>query len=102
VRVFEYTPAFLHAKVGLVDDEWATVGSSNIDPLSLLLNLEANVIVLDRPFARELAAEVEAALTQSERISERRTTGLRALLHRAVIAWFAYVFLRIAGAAGRY
>jgi cardiolipin synthase len=102
IEIYEYMPAFLHAKVAVIDDHWATVGSSNIDPLSLLLNLEANVIVLDRPFARELAAEVEAALTQSERISERRTTGLRALLHRAVIAWFAYVFLRIAGAAGRY
>ena len=40
VHIYEYTPAFLHAKVALVDDDWATVGSSNIDPLSLLLNLE--------------------------------------------------------------
>jgi cardiolipin synthase len=32
VRIFEYTPAFLHAKVAVVDDDWATVGSSNIDP----------------------------------------------------------------------
>lgn len=102
IEIYEYSPAFLHAKVAVVDDHWATVGSSNIDPLSLLLNLEANVIVLDRPFAARLAAEIEAALAVSERISERRTTGWRALFHRAVVAWFAYVFLRIAGAAGRY
>ncbi|RZL40330.1 MAG: cardiolipin synthase ClsB [Rubrivivax sp.] len=102
IEIYEYMPAFLHAKVAVIDEHWATVGSSNIDPLSLLLNLEANVIVLDRPFATELAAEIEAALAVSERISERRTTGLRALFHRAVIAWFAYVFLRVAGAAGRY
>lgn len=102
IEIYEYTPAFLHAKVAVIDDHWATVGSSNIDPLSLLLNLEANVIVLDRPFATRLAGEIEAALAVSERISERRTTGLRALFHRAVVAWFAYVFLRIAGAAGRY
>jgi cardiolipin synthase A/B len=43
--IYEYTPAFLHAKVAVVDDDWATVGSSNIDPLSLLLNLEANAVV---------------------------------------------------------
>ena len=55
VRIFEYTPAFLHAKVAVVDDDWATVGSSNIDPLSLLLNLEANVIVRDHAFAAELS-----------------------------------------------
>jgi hypothetical protein len=50
VRIHEYTPAFLHAKVAVVDDDWATVGSSNIDPLSLLLNLEANVVVRDPDF----------------------------------------------------
>ena len=48
IHIHEYTPAFLHAKVALVDDAWATVGSSNIDPLSLLLNLEANLLVEDR------------------------------------------------------
>ena len=60
VRIFEYTPAFLHAKVALMDDDWATVGSSNIDPLSLLLNLEANLIVRDQAFAAQLALQVEA------------------------------------------
>lgn len=102
VEIYEYTPAFLHAKVAVVDDRWATVGSSNIDPLSLLVNLEANVVVQDGPFARHLAGEIETALAQSSRVGERAGTGLRAMLHRAVVAWFAYVFLRVAGAAGRY
>lgn len=102
VEIYEYTPAFLHAKVAVVDGLWATVGSSNIDPLSLLVNLEANVVVLDRDFAAGLAAEIETALAVSARVGERGGTGLRAMLHRAVVAWFAYVFLRVAGAAGRY
>ncbi|MFT7723254.1 MAG: cardiolipin synthase ClsB [Roseateles sp.] len=102
VEIYEYTPAFLHAKVAVVDGHWATVGSSNIDPLSLLVNLEANVVVWDRPFAARLAQEVETALAVSARVSEHGGRGLRALLHRAVVAWFAYVFLRVAGAAGRY
>lgn len=102
IEIYEYTPAFLHAKVAVVDDEWATVGSSNIDPLSLLVNLEANVVVLDRPFAMRLAAEIDAAIAASERVAETAGKGLRALLHRAIVVWFAYVFLRVAGAAGRY
>ena len=102
VEIYEYTPAFLHAKVAVVDGQWATVGSSNIDPLSLLVNLEANVVVQDCGFARHLADEIEAALAVSTRVGERGGTGLRAMLHRAVVAWFAYVFLRVAGAAGRY
>jgi len=102
VEIYEYTPAFLHAKVAVVDGHWATVGSSNIDPLSLLLNLEANVVVRDAPFARRLEGEIETALAVSARVGEHRGTGWRAMLHRAVVAWFAYVFLRVAGAAGRY
>lgn len=102
VEIYEYTPAFLHAKVAVVDGRWATVGSSNIDPLSLLVNLEANVVVQDGGFARHLAEEIETAIAVSARVGERGGTGLRAMLHRAAVAWFAYVFLRVAGAAGRY
>ncbi|RTL43894.1 MAG: cardiolipin synthase ClsB [Burkholderiales bacterium] len=102
VEIYEYTPAFLHAKVAVVDGTWATVGSSNIDPLSLLLNLEANVVVRDASFAARLSGEIDAALAVSQRVSESGGQGLRAMLRRAVVAWFAYVFLRVAGAAGRY
>ncbi|WP_422017423.1 cardiolipin synthase ClsB [Roseateles sp.] len=102
VEIYEYTPAFLHAKVAVVDGRWATVGSSNIDPLSLLVNLEANVVVHDGDFTRQLDAQIETALAVSTRVGARGGTGLRAMVHRAAVAWVAYVFLRIAGAAGRY
>jgi cardiolipin synthase len=62
VEIFEYTASFLHAKVAVVDDRWATVGSSNIDPLSLLLAREANVVVLDVPFAKGLREQLELAI----------------------------------------
>jgi cardiolipin synthase len=54
VRIFEYCDRPLHGKVALVDDEWATIGSSNLDPLSLSLNLEANVVIRDRDFNAQL------------------------------------------------
>ena len=47
VEIHEYSPSFLHAKVAVIDGRWATVGSSNLDPLSLLLAREANVVVED-------------------------------------------------------
>jgi cardiolipin synthase len=50
VQVFEYVLRPFHGKVALVDDEWSTVGSSNLEPLSLALNLEANVFILDNEF----------------------------------------------------
>jgi cardiolipin synthase len=104
VRIYEYTPAFLHAKVAVVDDDWATVGSSNIDPLSLLLNLEANVIVRDAAFAAELSTQFEAAVAVSLEIDPARKyrPGVLGALRRAIVAWVAYVYLRVAGSTGRY
>ena len=103
VRIFEYTPAFLHAKVALVDDEWATVGSSNIDPLSLLLNLEANVIVRDAAFADELSRRFDLAAAASREVTDStRGVGWRPAVLRGFVAWCANWFLRMAGITGRY
>jgi cardiolipin synthase len=103
VRVFEYTPAFLHAKVAVVDHDWATIGSSNIDPLSLLLNLEANAVVADEAFVADLAGRLDAAFAESTEIvlaPVRR--GLRGWLSRGFVAWVANTYLRVAGITGRY
>ncbi|MGB4061341.1 MAG: cardiolipin synthase ClsB [Burkholderiaceae bacterium] len=54
VELREYTLSALHAKVAVVDHRWATVGSSNLDPLSLLLAREANVVSTDVAFATDL------------------------------------------------
>ncbi len=62
VEIHEYSAGFLHAKVAVVDSHWATVGSSNLDPLSLLLAREANVVVEDAPFARALRTSLLHAM----------------------------------------
>jgi cardiolipin synthase A/B len=103
IRIFEYTPAFLHAKVALVDNDWATVGSSNIDPLSLLLNLEANVVVRDEAFTQALAAAFERAIAVSREVTAPPAArGLLVPLRRGFVAWVAQWYLRLAGISGRY
>jgi cardiolipin synthase len=66
VEIYEYEPSFLHAKVAVVDADgprpWATVGSSNLDPLSLLLAREANVAVEDAAFAADLRDRLRHAM----------------------------------------
>ncbi len=95
VRIFEYTSAFLHAKVAIVDSDWATVGSSNIEPLSLLVNLEANVVLHDSAFADALAAHVEAEIARSlpidtpERLRTRAPWWLRPFVAMAARAFIA-------------
>jgi cardiolipin synthase len=62
VDIYEYAPSALHAKVAVVDSRWATVGSTNLDPLSLLLAREANVVTTDRSFALQLQARLQVLL----------------------------------------
>jgi cardiolipin synthase A/B len=67
IRIHEYAPSFLHAKVAVIDGRWATVGSSNLDPLSLLLAREANVVVEDEGFARRLRDRLVDAIANEGR-----------------------------------
>lgn len=98
IRIFEYRKSFLHAKVAVIDGRWATVGSSNIDPFSLLLAREANVAVRDESFARQLRDSLQHAMA----------SGAVELTHighlprwRRMLGWCAYGLLRfVAGLAG--
>jgi cardiolipin synthase len=67
IEIHEYEPSFLHAKVAVIDGHWATVGSSNLEPLSLLLAREANVVVNDTAFARDLRTRLLHAMEQEGR-----------------------------------
>ncbi len=62
IQVYEYRKSFMHSKVAVIDHEWATVGSSNIDAFSLLLAREANIVVLNKPFAEQLASDIERSI----------------------------------------
>jgi cardiolipin synthase A/B len=68
IEIHEYATSFLHAKVAVIDAysarAWATVGSSNLDPLSLLLAREANVVVQDQAFAQELREQLDRAMRE--------------------------------------
>jgi len=100
VRIFEYRPSFLHAKVAVIDDAWATVGSSNIDPFSLLLAREANVIVRDAHFAEQLRRSLAQAINDDS--SEVRAADFRQRsVFRRAASWLAYAAVRLAvGFAG--
>jgi cardiolipin synthase A/B len=88
VEIHEYSPSFLHAKVAVVDGRWATVGSSNLDPLSLLLAREANVVVEDQPFAAQLRERLLHAIAEGRAMSAeeygRRPWRQRVMEHVAL------------------
>jgi cardiolipin synthase len=95
VVIQEYYKSMLHAKVAVVDDHWATVGSSNIDPYSLLMAREANVFVRDRKFAGELKrALVEMIETGASPVAPLHWRS-RSRWYKAAI-WSAYGIVRLA------
>lgn len=100
IRLFEYHRSIMHAKVAVVDGRWATVGSSNIDPFSLLLAREANVAVVDEGFAGTLGASLEAAMRDGA--SELRHEHWQRLPRvRRLLSWLAYQVVRLTiGVAG--
>jgi cardiolipin synthase len=82
VEIYEYQAGFLHAKVAVIDGKWATVGSSNLDPLSLLLAREANVVVTDSAFAQTLLARLNTAISQNSLQLDKTSFAHRPLLQR--------------------
>ncbi len=94
VEIHEYLASYLHAKVAVVDQRWATVGSSNIDPYSLLLAREANIVVHDPRFAGELADVLGQAIEQHSRRIDPSNYGRRGWVARAR-DWCAFFILRL-------
>lgn len=101
IRIFEYRAGFLHAKVAVVDDDWATVGSSNIDPYSLLLAREANVVVRDIGFAAQLRGSLERAAT-ADAIEITHAELRRSSLLARTLRWAAYGTVRLLLGLTRY
>ena len=93
VKIHEYHRSFLHAKVAVFDGQVACVGSSNIDPFSLLLAREANVFVDDAEFAGELRASLNEAIENGSLAVPRRRRRLPLLLRAKV--WLSYRIARL-------
>lgn len=93
IEIYEYRKSFMHSKVAVIDDDWATVGSSNIDPFSLLLSREANVIIRDQAFTAELHAELEF-LIQSGGVSITPQEWVKASITKRFASWLAYGMVR--------
>jgi cardiolipin synthase len=93
VNIYEYQASELHAKVAVVDGHWATVGSSNIDPFSLLLAREANIVVEDAGFALDLRQRLQQAIAQS--ISLDPGDWQRRPWPQRMASWLAYGAVRL-------
>ena len=102
VEIYEYNKGYMHSKVAVVDGHWATVGSSNIDPFSLLLSHEANVVIHDSTFAQQLRTHIFTTIEEgAQRISAE--DWMHGNLFKRTMSWIAYGIVRLfLGLIGRY
>lgn len=100
VRVYEYCERPFHGKVATVDGLWATVGSSNLDPLSLFLNLEANLVVVDAGFAARLQERLERLCHHRCREVRLEQAASRTLWREAVAFLLFHALRRFPAWAG--
>lgn len=100
VAIYEYCRRPFHGKVALIDDDWTTIGSSNLDPLSLSLNLEANVFVRDRGLNRQLRQRLDALRQHDCRRIEARALPRRSIWRTLVAPLFYHAQRRFPTWAG--
>jgi len=100
IEIFEYYKSLMHAKVAVIDGRWATIGSSNLDPFSLLLSLEGNVVVEDETFAASLRHSLNQAIkNDSRRILPNNWRNQP--FHMRLTSWLSYGIVRfLIGIAG--
>lgn len=101
VEIHEYQRSFLHAKVAVIDGHWATVGSSNIDPFSLLLAREANLVVEDDAFAATLRSSLLRAMADGA-VPVRMDALRRQSRWERLASRFAYFLVRMAVGMSQY
>ena len=91
VKIYEYTPGFIHAKNFVVDDRFAAVGTVNLDYRSLFLHFEDGVWLCEAPCIRDIRKDFEATLKNSEPYSLRKFKHLNILLqlYRSILRVFA-------------
>ena len=101
IEIYEYRKSFLHAKVAVIDGHWATVGSSNIDPFSLLLSLEANVVVDDGAFGTILSQSLRGTIEKDGQ--QILTDGWKQQpVYLRFLSWLCYGLLPLLQAISGY
>jgi len=91
VRIYEYTPGFIHAKNFVVDDQYATVGTVNMDYRSMFLHFENGVVLYNTPTIMDIKIDFLAtqALSQEVTLKDCKSISLFRRILRALLRVFA-------------
>ncbi len=94
INIYEYPLGLLHAKAMVVDRRWATLGSSNCDHLSFLLNHEANLVIRNHPVVKEIRLKIEEQALEKGIKVDSDLYSKRPFMTK-VFNWVSYGFVRL-------
>jgi cardiolipin synthase A/B len=95
IKIYEYLPSNLHAKVATVDGVWCTVGSYNLNHLSDYGSIEINAAILDKGFTQDFEEKLlDIIKNDCRQITPEIFRKRRTLFYRT-LGWFSYQMIRI-------
>jgi cardiolipin synthase A/B len=95
IEIWEYQPTVLHAKVGVVDDDWLTIGSYNINDISTFASVELNLEVKDETLAQQTRAHIDRIIEQHCLRIDTTTYPIRLFSFRQLLQWMSYYTIRL-------
>lgn len=93
IEIYEYRKSFMHSKVAVIDSTLSIIGSSNIDPFSLLLSLEANIVIDDKGFAKELRESLQDSIDTGSALVTA-SEWKRHFYVKRFVSWLVYGFIK--------
>lgn len=93
VRIYEYCQRSFHGKIALMDDEWVTIGSSNLDPLSFSLNLEANVFIRNKELNEKFYSHIQDLISNHCKVIDMKLAK-HGYWWRVPLIFLSFYFLR--------
>lgn len=94
IEIYEFHKSMMHSKVAVIDCHWVTIGSSNIDPFSLFLSREANIVVDNADFALQLHEDLRDAIFNNAKHVSANDWAHISSLQRGM-AWLGYGLIRL-------
>jgi cardiolipin synthase len=95
VTIYEYNKSILHGKLSLYDDNWATIGSYNVNNLSAYASVELNLEIKDDFFVKGLRLEVEKIIQNDCKKITKDLYNHQSNIFQQLMQWAAYHFFKV-------
>ena len=95
IEIYEYQPTVLHAKVAVIDGEWLTIGSYNVNDISTYASVELNLEVRNKELAQQALADIDTLIARDCIRIDPARHPIRLFSFRQLLQWSSYYLIRV-------